>query len=261
MHFGATLRLLRTSSGMSVTGLATQVGVSPAYISRVEHGHDTPPTPDRLRSIAAALGLPEDSLTELVDELRPEAADWLGQSAAGRHLAAELRRRSLGAAQLARVADFVRREFPLTGRSGAIAGLFTEQAVIQGVSVSTLQDAFDVAAVRVVERDYLPGVAKELVPQAHAASGAPPSAIGGGLCLGRAHAPGRPRAVMVLLARPLDVATPDGIAVQCVVVLVGPDDRDVADGLARLAQLASGQLVRQLCEAPSAAAALSLLPG
>lgn len=259
MHFGATLRLLRTSSGISVTGLAGKVGVSPAYISRVEHGHDTPPTPDRLRAISRALGLGEDALVDLVDELRPDATHWLGQSAAGRHLAAELRRRALGEAQLARVADFVRREFPLAGSSAPIASLFTEHGVIVGVSVSTLQDAFDIAAVRVVERADLPAAAKELAPQAHAASGAPPAAIGGGLCLARARAPGRPRAVMVLLARPLDVCTPDDLPVRCVVVLVGADDTRVADALARVARLAAANVVVALCNAPSAGAALRLL--
>lgn len=259
MHFGATLRLLRTSRGWSLTGLASHIGVSPAYLSRVEHGHDAPPTPDRLRAIAAVLGLSEDTLAALAEGLRPEAAEWLGQTPAGRHLAAELRRRGLGQAQLARVTEFVQREFPLDTRTEGISGLFTEETVIRGVSVSTLRDAFDVAAVRLVDRAALATVAEELLPQGRATGVPPPCAIGGGLCVAHARADGPLRGVLLLLARPLDLPTPDDGRVRAVVVLVGPSEAEVAAGVARVARIAAGGLVPRLLEAPSAAGVLRLL--
>lgn len=260
MHFGATLRLLRASAGMSLSGLAAHVGVSPAYISRVEHGHDAPPTPDRLRAIAAALGLSPDAMTDLVEDLRPDAAEWLGHTAAGRHLAAELRRRELGPAQLARVAEFVRREFPLSTQSESPTSLFTEQRVLHGVTVPTLGDALDIAAGRLVTRADLSRVSGELRAQAHTTSGPPACAIGGGLCVAHALAPGSLRGILLLLDCPLDQATPDDIAIRAVVVLVGSDDKVLARGLIRVARLASGHLVERLCNAPSASAAMSLLP-
>ena len=55
MHFGAALRLLRVDAGVTLRALAERVGVSSAYLSRVENGHDAVPTPDRLADIAAAL--------------------------------------------------------------------------------------------------------------------------------------------------------------------------------------------------------------
>ncbi len=70
MHFGATLKMLRLASGISQKQLATSIGVSVPYLSRVDHGHDAPPTVDRLKAIAQVLGLPKDSLIELVEELR-----------------------------------------------------------------------------------------------------------------------------------------------------------------------------------------------
>lgn len=251
MHFGATLRLLRTSKGMSLSGLAAAVGVSPAYISRVEHGHDAPPTADRLRTIAGALGVSSDALTDLVEELRPDAADWLGHSEAGRQLAAELRRRSLGPAQLARVAAFVRREFPVESQGEGVASLFTEQRVLHGVSAPTLRDALDIAAVRLVSRSELSRVAAELASQG--------CAIGGGLCVAHARAAGPPRGILLLLVHPLHVATPDAVPARAVVVLVGPDETALTCGLVRVAQIASAHMVERLCESPSAAAALRLL--
>ena len=58
MHFGAALRLLRVDAGISLRGLAEEVGVSSAYLSRVENGHDAPPTADRLVALAEAIGIP-----------------------------------------------------------------------------------------------------------------------------------------------------------------------------------------------------------
>ena len=65
MHFGATLRLLRIEAGLGLRELAQRVGVSSAYLSRVENGHDAPPTPDRLATIARILGLSPSVLLEL----------------------------------------------------------------------------------------------------------------------------------------------------------------------------------------------------
>jgi PTS system nitrogen regulatory IIA component len=63
MHFGFTLRLMRTTAGFSLRELAARVGVSSAYLSRVEHGHDPIPTLDRLASIARCLRVSPTSRT------------------------------------------------------------------------------------------------------------------------------------------------------------------------------------------------------
>ncbi len=72
MHFGYTLRTIRTAAGMSLRRLAKHVGVSPAYLSQVERGTLPPPTLPRLRDIAKALGVPPASLTDLTDRLATE---------------------------------------------------------------------------------------------------------------------------------------------------------------------------------------------
>jgi transcriptional regulator with XRE-family HTH domain len=113
MHFGATLQLLRNHAGLSLRGLGLQVGVSAAYLSRVEHGRDAAPTAERVLAIAAALRLPGALLLEILELLGGDAGEWLRATPIGRRLAAELRLRSLSEAQLARVLAFVQREFPL----------------------------------------------------------------------------------------------------------------------------------------------------
>jgi len=64
-HFGATLRMLRIDAGLGLGELAARIGVSSAYLSRVEHGHDPVPTHDRVIAIAQALELPPIVLLEI----------------------------------------------------------------------------------------------------------------------------------------------------------------------------------------------------
>jgi len=72
MHFGYTLRTLRTAAGISLRRLAKEVDVSPAYLSQVERGTLPPPTLPRLRDIAKVLGVPPVALTDLTDRLATE---------------------------------------------------------------------------------------------------------------------------------------------------------------------------------------------
>jgi len=56
------LQLLRESRGMSSSQLASMIGVSPATMSKIEHGF-APADADRLDRIATALDYPQDVLT------------------------------------------------------------------------------------------------------------------------------------------------------------------------------------------------------
>lgn len=216
MHFGAALRLLRAASGVSQRGLATELGVSPAWLSRVEHGHDAPPTPDRLIAIAQALRVPAETLLELVDELRADSLTWLGRTGAGRRLAAELRRRELSAAQLARVAAFVEREFPLVDARATVASLLATERVLLDVVVAGLRDALEVAALRLSVDAR--AVLDELVTREEQGV----STVGGGLWIPHATGPRRaPTACLLVLRAPLDLPTPDGLPVRAVLALAG----------------------------------------
>ena len=256
MGFGATLRLLRQESGISLRALASEVGVSVAYLSRVEHGHDPPPTPDRLHGIARGLGLPSEALFDLVDDLRPDALAWLGASAAGRRLAAELARRQLGAAQLSRVIDFVEREFP-EGKhraAPAVGPLLAPERVLLRVRAGRLQDALELAALRLVGASR----AAELVSRWQRADGQGLCALGGGLVV--AFTAGDAEAAwgaLVLVEPPLTV---EGEPVRAVLALagLGPGSAGVTV-LARAARLAREPLVSALATARSAEEALAVI--
>lgn len=239
--FGATLQLLRQHSGVSLRALAGHVGVSAAYLSRVEHGHDPAPAPERVVAIARALGLPADLMLDLADEVRGDAMDWLQSSPTGRRLGAALRRRRLGEAELARVLAFVEEQFPLPAAPlPALATLLPAAHVVLGVRLSTLEDAWTVAALR------LP---------VHTAAGLV-TPIGNGMAIGHARGPGTtPQVGLLLCEEP--VGSPSVRAIWIVDQLhEGPTGARL---LARLARLADSDLVAALVRADGAAEVLRLL--
>lgn len=267
MPFGAALRLLRVEAGLSLKTLGQSIGVSTAYLSRVENGHDAPPTADRLRSIADVLGLPVDCLLDLTG--RPWATQ--SPSLAGRALLTEVSRRRLGPAQIARVLDFIAREFPDDAApSASVADLLTPDRVLLGVRVGRLEDALDLAAMRLAPRGSSEAVAgasvDHLAAALHARERACPSAVGGGLILPYASDfASAPIACLVLLQTPgleLDegIPTPDGLPIRAVLVVVGIGQGAPALRLlARAARLADPELISQLADAGSAREVLGSL--
>ncbi|MDP2307201.1 MAG: helix-turn-helix domain-containing protein [Pseudomonadota bacterium] len=263
MPFGASLRLLRVEAGLSLKSLGHSIGVSTAYLSRVENGHDAPPTPDRLRSIADVLGLPVDLLLDLTGRARVAEAPSL----VGRALLEEVVRRKLGPAQIARVLDFIAREFPEgAAPSARIADLLTPDRVLLGVRVGRVEDTLDLAAMRLAPPGAPESLVAALAAALHARERAAPSAVGGGLLL--PHAPDlapAPTACLVLLDTPCaglhgGAPLPDDAPIRAVLVLVGIGHG--APGLAvlaRAARLADPELLGQLASAGSAREVLASL--
>jgi transcriptional regulator with XRE-family HTH domain len=56
-EFGAWLRQRRQEAGVTTTGLARQIGIPDATITRIEQGAFLAPSPEKLRRIAEGLGL------------------------------------------------------------------------------------------------------------------------------------------------------------------------------------------------------------
>ena len=77
MHFGQTLRVLRTTAGLSLRQLARQIEVSPAYLSQVETGKVPPPQPSRIQAIETSLGVPEGYLLSSTDRLDASISELL----------------------------------------------------------------------------------------------------------------------------------------------------------------------------------------
>ncbi len=221
MHFGATLRLLRHDAGMSLRMLATDVGVSVAYLSRVEHGHDPPPTPDRLATIARVLGLPPELLFELARQVTPFVTRYLEREPAATSLFIDIARRGLGATQLAQVKDFIERSFPARDDDRtpvAIAELLGPERVLVDVECDAIAEAIELASLRLVERsgpDARELARRMIVREQHGST-----AIGGGIAVPHVVAVGgSDRAVFVGLARPLVHDTPDGRPIDLLLVL------------------------------------------
>lgn len=63
--FGARLREIREARGMTLKAMAAAIGVSPAYLSALEHGRRGRPTWDLLQRIIGHLNIIWDEAEEL----------------------------------------------------------------------------------------------------------------------------------------------------------------------------------------------------
>ena len=182
--FGATLRLLRIDSGLSLRSLAQRIGVSSAYLSRVENGLDPVPTPDRLVEIARSLRLPPTLLLDLAHRTGSFVARYLEDVPAAGALFLEIARRRLTPMQIARLKALVETEFG--GQSAdtgtvSLASLLAPERIILSLSCSELDDVIDVAAPRLLPVARLS--ARELAESIRHRERAASTALGGGLAV------------------------------------------------------------------------------
>ncbi|WP_437639002.1 PTS sugar transporter subunit IIA [Sorangium sp. So ce854] len=264
-EFGAALRLLRVEAGLSLRALAHRIGVSSAYLSRVEHGHDAIPTPDRLTAIASALGLPPALLLELGRQVEPLVSRYLERVPAASALFAEIARRDLSGPQLARVKAFIDAEFPASAPFGEaparrLSALLTPERVVLQLSCAHIEDVIDVAASRLAAPGGAPpasALAQEILRRERES----PTALGNGVAVPHAIVPGACQAAVVAtLAEPLAVPTPGGVPLRLVVVLVcGEAGRTHLELLAEVARFASRNAADALCAARDPAQLIELL--
>jgi PTS system nitrogen regulatory IIA component len=230
MNFGATLRLLRVDAGVTLRSLAERVGVSSAYLSRVENGHDPVPTPDRLADLAAALGVAPSLMFELAHRVEPFVARYLDEQPAAGALFLDIARRRLGPAQLAVIRGFFERTFggaPSGSAGVSICGMLDATRVITGVVCDDFGDALGIASSRLTRRGE--GLApRELARRLGVREQLASTAIGGGVAVPHAAGLiGPDRGVLLSFARPLAVPAPDGRPVDLALVLAVEGDRAV----------------------------------
>jgi PTS system nitrogen regulatory IIA component len=256
MHFGAALRVLRTDAGVSLRRLAEQIGVSSAYLSRVEHGRDHAPTADRLTEIARVLGLPPLLLLELADRVQPFVGSYLERVPAAGALFVDIARRGLTPTQIARVKTWIEREFPDAGTaeppSCRLSSLLSPERVVLQLSCHHLEDAVAVAA-----SVLTPGrnadsatIATAIMQREHEGT----TALGDGVAAPHAVVRGvKPQAVLVTFAEPLVYETPDGLPLRALIVLLLDDPGATQlELLAQATKLATPATVAALCAAKSA---------
>ena len=73
--FGATVRRLREGQKIGLRKFAQIVGMSPTYLSKVERDEFKPPTEEKVRAIAEALGQDADELLSLAGRVSADLAD------------------------------------------------------------------------------------------------------------------------------------------------------------------------------------------
>ena len=75
--FGETIREMREAHEMGLRATANRLGISPAYLSRIERGRERPPKPELVKRIATLLGGDPDLLFRLAESTDPDLADYI----------------------------------------------------------------------------------------------------------------------------------------------------------------------------------------
>jgi len=102
--FGATVRWLRESQKIGLRKFAHTVGMSPTYLSKVERDEFKPPTEEKVKAIAEALGQDPDELLALAGRVPSDLTDIIQRHP--REMATFLRAANgLSAEEMQRLAD------------------------------------------------------------------------------------------------------------------------------------------------------------
>lgn len=75
--FGEAIRELRIAQDMGLRETAGKVGISPAYLSRIERDKENPPKPEIIKALAKELAADPDVLFRLCASTDPELTDFL----------------------------------------------------------------------------------------------------------------------------------------------------------------------------------------
>ena len=76
-NFGETIRDLRVAQDLGLRETATKIGLSPAYLSRIERNKERPPRPEVIKALAKVLAADPDVLFRLSSSTDPEIVDYL----------------------------------------------------------------------------------------------------------------------------------------------------------------------------------------
>lgn len=76
-NFGETIRDLRAAQDLGLRETAIKLGISPAYLSRIERGKERPPRPEVIKDLAKLLAADPDVLFRLSSSTDPEIVDYL----------------------------------------------------------------------------------------------------------------------------------------------------------------------------------------
>jgi len=75
--FGDTIRDLRVAQDLGLRETAAKIGISPAYLSRIERGKEKPPRPEVIKALAKILAADPDVLFRLSSSTDPDLVEFL----------------------------------------------------------------------------------------------------------------------------------------------------------------------------------------
>ena len=75
--FGEIIREMREAQDIALRAAAERLGISPAYLSRIERGKERPPKPDVIKRLATLLGGDPDLLFRLAESTDPDLAEYI----------------------------------------------------------------------------------------------------------------------------------------------------------------------------------------
>lgn len=76
-NLGETIRELRLAQGLGLRETAGKVGISPAYLSRIERGKESPPRPEIIKELARLLAADPDVLFRVASSTDPDLLELL----------------------------------------------------------------------------------------------------------------------------------------------------------------------------------------
>lgn len=79
MGFGSYIRQKREAKGIALNDFARQIGISPAYWSRIEREMEKPPKDELIQKAAEVLGENPDDLFAQASRLPPDLREDVGQ--------------------------------------------------------------------------------------------------------------------------------------------------------------------------------------
>ena len=75
--FGETIREMRQAQKLGLRTAADRLGISPAYLSRIERGRERPPRPELVKRLATLFGGDSDRLFRLAESTDPDLAAYV----------------------------------------------------------------------------------------------------------------------------------------------------------------------------------------
>lgn len=107
--FGETVRQLRLAQEMGLRETANLVGISPAYLSRIERGKELPPKPEIIKNLARVLAADPDVLFRLSSSTDPDIVDLLRERPQVMELVRLVLKHELSDEKLDKILSFVQR--------------------------------------------------------------------------------------------------------------------------------------------------------